>query len=287
MQFVPRTSPQDPSTLSPGARSVVTAARLRRLRLWRKYASKALGAAPPPLRIAALTAAALGVLFALNIAYHLIRKPTEILFPFGGALNKTPAETWRHYAPLFNAYSTAAIPPELLAALAQVESSGNPMARTYWRWRLTWNPFEIYQPASSAVGMYQLTDGAFADARRYCVRNHTVMAAGSWSDWGPCWFNRFYSRVVPSHAVELAAAALDRNVRKILARRPGAKANVQKMQDLAVLIHLCGSGRAKAYARRGFQLRPGERCGDHDAAAYLARVNAMTRQFRLLAASDR
>ena len=26
-------------------------------------------------------------------------------------------------------------PPELLAALAQVESGGNPVARTYWRWR--------------------------------------------------------------------------------------------------------------------------------------------------------
>ena len=24
--------------------------------------------------------------------------------------------------------------PELLAALAQVEGSGNPVARTYWRW---------------------------------------------------------------------------------------------------------------------------------------------------------
>ena len=31
--------------------------------------------------------------------------------------------------------------PQLLAALAQVEGAGNPVATTYWRWRLTWNPF--------------------------------------------------------------------------------------------------------------------------------------------------
>jgi len=35
--------------------------------------------------------------------------------------------------PLFNEYSTATITPDLLAALAQVESAGNPVARTYWR----------------------------------------------------------------------------------------------------------------------------------------------------------
>jgi hypothetical protein len=64
-----------------------------------------------------------------------------------------PAETWRQYAPLFREYSTGVITPELLAALAQVESAGNPVGRTYWRWHPTWDPFAIYQPASSSVGM--------------------------------------------------------------------------------------------------------------------------------------
>ena len=53
------------------------------------------------------------------------------------ALAKRPPETWRTYGPLFNEHATAVITPELLAAIAQVESSGNPMARTYWRWRPT------------------------------------------------------------------------------------------------------------------------------------------------------
>ncbi len=226
----------------------------------------------------------LGLFSVANFVYHVVRKPTEMFFPVSATLNKMPAETWRQYAPLFNEYSTATITPELLAALAQVESAGNPVARTYWRWRLTWHPFEIYQPASSAVGMYQLTDAAFADARHYCIHRHIVVEEGAWNDWHSCWFNRFYSRVVPSHAIELTAVYLDRNVMEILARRPNAAASLQQTQDLAAIVHLCGAGPAAAFAHSGFQLMPRERCGDHDVAFYLARVNAMKRQFRRLAA---
>ena len=53
-----------------------------------------------------------------------------------------------------------------------LEGSGNPVARTYWWWRFSWNPFEVYRPASSAVGMFQITDGTFAEARRYCIHDH-------------------------------------------------------------------------------------------------------------------
>ena len=260
---------------------------LRRLRCWRKRARTALGklnAVPPAVRTIAIAAVALGLFSVTNFVYHVLRKPTEMFFPVSGALNKMPAETWRQYAPLFKEYSTATITPELLAALAQVESAGNPVARTYWRWRLTWHPFEIYQPASSAVGMYQLTDAAFADARHYCIRHHAVVKEGAWNDWNSCWFNRFYSRVMPSHAIELTAVSLDRNVVEILARRPSAAVSSQQTQDLAAIAHLCGAGPAAAFARRGFQLMPDERCGDHDVAIYLARVNAMKRQFQRLIA---
>src|SRR5271157_1221676 len=63
-----------------------------------------------------------------------------------------------------------------------------------------------------------------------------------------------------------------------------ATASLQQTQDLAAIVHLCGAGPAAAFARSGFQPMPGERCGDHDVAVYLARVNAMKRQFRRLAA---
>ena len=232
---------------------------------------------PRVVRIGLMAGAVLLLLAAANLAYQLARKPSELLAPMGGGLNKPPAETWRSYGTLFRRYSTVRIPPELLAALAQVEGSGNPLASTYWRWRFSWNPLAIYRPASSAVGTFQMTDGAFAEARRYCIRDHVVVEDG-------CWLNHLYSRVLPSHSIELAAVYLDRGVAAILAGR--SRATSQQMQDLAAVVHLCGPGAARAIARRGFRVPAGERCGDHGIAAYLARVHAMERTFRRLAAED-
>jgi len=250
---------------------------------WR--ALRELWAAPLSVRLFAGTAVILVLILALNGLYQVIRKPAEMFFPVSGALHKTPSETWRQYGPLFRAHSTAVMAPELLAALAQVEGSGNPVARTYWRWRLSWNPFEIYQPASSAVGMYQITNAAFQDASRYCIHAHVVVEDGPWNEWGSCWFNSLYTRVIPSHAVELTAAFLDRSVVRTLARQRLAAATAQQKQDLAAVIHLCGAGVGDAYARRGFQLTAGARCGDHDIATYVAKVNAMKRYFAWQAAA--
>jgi hypothetical protein len=91
---------------------------------------------------------------------------------------------------------------------------------------------------------------------------------------------------VPSHAVELTSAFLDRHVARTLGRHGIRSATLQQKQDLAALIHLCGAGAADAYARRGFQLVAKQRCGDHDVRAYLAQVNAMKRLFAHLATAD-
>ncbi|MGH7416689.1 MAG: hypothetical protein ACREKB_02795, partial [Candidatus Rokuibacteriota bacterium] len=104
----------------------------------------ALLAAPLAIRVVVLTIAVLALWSAVNWMYQVIRKPTELFFPVSGALAKAPSETWRQYGSLFRAHSTAVVTPELLAALAQVESTGNPVARTYWRWQLTWNPLALY-----------------------------------------------------------------------------------------------------------------------------------------------
>jgi len=252
--------------------------RRRLLRTYRK--------APPAAKGFAVGLMLVVLVFAVNALYQVIRKPTELYFPVSGVLSKASIETWRAYGPLFRVHSTAVIAPELLAALAQVEGAGNPVARTYWRWRITAEPFEMYRPASSAVGMYQLTDGAFADARRFCIHDHAVVEDGPWNDWNSCWFNGLYTRVVPSHAVELTAVLLDRGVGRVLAHQRVRNASLQQKQDLAALIHLCGAGAAEAYARRGFRVGAGERCGDHDAAVYLARVNTAKRDFVRLAAND-
>jgi Transglycosylase SLT domain len=236
-------------------------------------------------RLAMGAAGVVLVWLALNWVYQVARKPTELYFPVSGVLAKAPRETWRQYGSLFRAHSTAVVAPELLAALAQVESAGNPVARTYWRWRLTWNPLELYRPASSAVGMYQITDAAFREAKRYCIRDHAVVEEGPWHDLGSCWFNALYTRVVPSHAIEMTAARLDRSVAQAMTRPRGERATLQQKQDLAAVIHLCGAGAGDAYARRGFRSAAGQRCGDHDVGRYLAQVNALKRQFARLAAA--
>ena len=214
----------------------------------------------------------------------MVRKPAELFFPVSGVLWKTPAETWRQYESIFREHATAAITPDFLAALAQVEGTGNPVARTYWRWRMTSEPFDVYRPASSAVGMYQITDATFSEARRYCIRDHAVVTDGPWHEWDSCWFNGLYMRVVPSHSAEMTAAFLDRRVAAALARNRIAAATLQQKQDLAAVIHLCGAAIGDAYARRNFRAADGQRCGDHDLGAYLQRVNATKRVFRKLAA---
>jgi hypothetical protein len=248
----------------------------------RRRALRTLLAAPLVVRLLVGAVVVLALWSAANWVYQVIRKPTELFFPVSGALSKTPSETWRQYEPLFREHSTAVITPDLLAALAQVEGAGNPVARTYWRWHLTRNPFELYRPASSAVGMYQITDATFREAKRYCIHNHAVVEDGPWHDVRSCWFNSLYTRVVPSHAVELTSALLDRRVASTLERLRIA-ATLQQKQDLAAVFHLCGAGAGDAYAKRGFRLTANERCGDHDVRGYLAQVNAMRRVFARLA----
>ena len=251
---------------------------------WR-LGRRALLGAPLTARIIAGTVLLVIGWAVVNSIVQVLRKPTEVFVAVSGSLAKVPAQTWREYGALFNENSTAVITPELLAALAQVESSGNPVARTYWRWRYTWNPFKVYEPASSAVGMFQITDGTFSEARRYCVHDHVVVEDGAWHDPYSCWFNVLYTRVLPAHAVEMTAALLDRSVTRILARNRITTASLQQRQDLAAIVHLCGDGAGDQYARRGFRFRAGQRCGDHDPRRYLAQVSALKRQFARLAAT--
>jgi len=254
---------------------ILPSARTRR-RWWKKYRRTA-----PWTQVTIGIGAIVAVWLVVNFAFQVIRKPTELFFPVSGALYKTPAETWRAYESIFRRHSTDTVSPELLAALAQVEGSGNPVVRTYWRWSFTSKPFEVYKPASSAVGMYQITDGNFAQARQLCIHDHAVVDDGPWHAWRSCWFNGLYSRVVPTHAVELTAAYLDRQVTLIA----GQQASVEQRRKLAALIHLCGAGAGERYAQRGFRLSVKQRCGDHDVAAYLARVSAMQKEFMRQSAS--
>jgi hypothetical protein len=224
-------------------------------------------------------AAGLVTLAGANACYQLWHKPTEILGLVAPAARKPPAETWRTYRSDFEAHSTAAIPPELLAALVQAESSGDPLARPPWRFRWTTDPLALYAPASSAVGILQMTDANYQQARRLCIRHHEVAREGAWYDPSTCFLNAFYFRSVPGHSIEMTAAYLHVTTEELLARPGVRKATPAERQALAAVVHLCGRERGAAFAKRGFRPLRGERCGDQDVRAYLARVRSFVAMF--------
>jgi hypothetical protein len=217
--------------------------------------------------------------FALNWVYQTFRKPGEIIAPVGASWSKTPESTWQSYGALFEKNSTSFLSAEFLAALAQLEGAGNPVAHTYWRWKWSWNPLKIYRPASSALGMFQITDGTFAEARKYCIRHHKVVSEGRWYDLGSCWFNSLYTRTLASHATEMTAAYLHQTVENTLAARRVVKVSAAQKQRLAAVIHLCGAKRGDAYVRQKFQVVAGERCGAHSLRGYLNQIDVMKQRF--------
>ncbi len=250
--------------------------RQRVLRTWRSLPD----VAQWPIGLAAVAL----LLILVNLTYQVILKPTELYFPIEDSLHKTHEQTWRAYGHLFRRHATPVITADFLAALAQIEASGNPVARTYWRFAWTTDPFGIYRPASSAVGMFQIIDGTFDEASRYCVHDHKVVEEGPWYAWRSCWLNELYFRVVPSHAIELTSAYLDKSVQQALRRHPARGATLRQKQDLAALIHLCGAGAGAAHARRGLHLTRGLRCGSHEAFRYIAKVRMAQGRFARLAA---
>lgn len=233
----------------------------------------------PRLGRAALLLAALAV---ATVAWQLAHKPTELLAAVVPSAPKPPPRTWEAYRSSFEAHATAVVRPELLAALAQAESAGDPLATPPWQFRWSTNPLDLYGPPSSAAGLLQMTDGNLAEARRLCIHGHEVARDGAWYDPGACWGNGLYARVVPDHAIEMTSAFLDAAVREIVARQRLGALPRQRERRLVAVIHLCGRARGAEYARRGFWLLPGERCGEQDVARYVARVEAYAREFERL-----
>ncbi len=231
----------------------------------------------PVLALAAAVALALG-----TVAWQVAHKPTELLTAVVPAAPKPPALTWQEYRSLFEAHATSIVTPELLAALVQAESAGDPLASPAWRFRWSANPLDLYGPPSSAVGLLQMTDANLAEARRLCVRGPEVAREGAWWDPQACWLNGLYVRVVPGHSIEMTSAWLDASVREIVSAQRIRGLTRDRERRLAAVAHLCGRARAAEYARRGFWLPPGERCGEHDVARYVARVEAFARIFEAM-----
>lgn len=217
--------------------------------------------------------------FPVNWGVQAVKKPSEVAGLLDPLLHKTEGGTWEAYGTLFEEHATPLMTPEFLASLAQAESSGNPVVRTYWRWRWSLNPFKIFTPASSAVGLFQITDGAFTACSPYCIRGGKVAKAGAWHDLKSCWFNASYNRLLPSHAIEMTSACLHIQTEQVVNRLKSRKVPLEAVQDLAAVIHLCGPSAGEEYAKGGFKFRPGRRCGAHDPKLYVSQIRGLKARF--------
>lgn len=225
-----------------------------------------------------------GTALLANWVYQVWRKPSEIIGLFEDGFRKGPRETWGTYAPVFRGKSTNIMTPDLLAALAQVESNGNPIARTYWKFRWTTDVTRLFAPASSAAGMFQITQGTFDEAKMFCVRDGRAVRVGVDVD-ADCGVT-MYSRLLPAHAIEMTAARLHWHAENLLRRHRVRSATLRDKQNLATVIHLCGLAKGERFVRSNLRLTRIGRCGDHDPAAYVRRVAKLQREFRRLDRHD-
>jgi hypothetical protein len=130
--------------------------------------------------------------------------------------------------------------------------------------------------------MFQITDGTFVEARKRCIRDHKVVTDGPWYDPSSCWFNNFYSRIIPSHSIEMTAAYLHQNVTNILAARRVTTVTPAQREKLAAVIHLCGAKRGETLVSRDFRVNLSDRCGTHSLSRALDKVERAKQRFARL-----
>ncbi|MBU2511142.1 lytic transglycosylase domain-containing protein [bacterium] len=220
------------------------------------------------------------VLAGINWVYQVVHNPVILLNPFIGDDYKSFRSTWKAYRHLFERHATPIMTAEYLGALAQVESAGNPLITPEWRWRLTTDFFKIYAPASTSAGLYQYTKPTFQDAKRFCIHNHKVALKGPFFKLNSCWFNGFYSRLWPSHAIEMTSARLHYYVEQILSEQGKKGIEVETKQKLASIIHLCGVGKGKRFVQREFRFSSVPTCGTHNTLKYYNRIRSVKKRYQ-------
>jgi len=206
----------------------------------------------------------------INLTYQFYQKPSEFVGLFQGPHSKSLLQTWKTYENDFRAHSTDVLDPFLLAALAQAESNGNPLVTTYWRWNFKDGWGRIFAPASTAAGLMQITAPTFEDAKRFCIHNGKVVLEGPLWDFNTCWFNGFYFRNSASHSIEMTSARLKYYVAKYL--NSAKKVELIRKQELALVIHLCGTGKGRRFVKNNFDFKKINPCGDHNPKRFVAKV---------------
>ncbi len=216
-----------------------------------------------------------GIIVGVNFAYQIYKNPLHVLSFFSRPMNKTPKQTWNAYGDIFESASTRRVSPALLAALAQVESRGNPLAAPEWRMQFSSDLADIYAPASSAFGIMQITRGTFDLILKTCGKSGE-----------PCPNPDLATRMRTRDSVNLIAGFLVRSMEDILSPKGLQKISDEKLTKLAAIIHLCGPEVGRRLVRYAYHVNALPKCGSHWPAVYTSQVFEMKNAFELIAARE-
>lgn len=191
-------------------------------------------------------------------------------------MNKSPSETWKSYGDIFEAAAVGRVNAPLLAAIAQAESQGNPLAAPEWRWQFSTDLAELYAPASSAFGIMQISRGTFDLILKTCGKSGE-----------PCPNPDLATRMRVRDSVNLVSGFLQRSMADVLSEKALARISDENLVRLASVIHLCGPEVGKRLVRMGFRINSLPRCGSHWPGVYASRVSELKNSFEILSVRSR
>ncbi|MCH2535573.1 MAG: lytic transglycosylase domain-containing protein [Bdellovibrionales bacterium] len=222
------------------------------------------------------------IYFLMILVVQIIQKPAHLLGFMSSYFYKTPYETWQSYHQDFKQYETITTSSYVLAAIAQVESSGNPIATPHWEWNLKNKWHSLYAPVSSSVGLYQFTTPTFERAGTLCVHKGEIYdKVEPYQILHPCWWSRFGVRLSASSSIRAASAYLHKEVGELLRRFNMEHLGVKSRARLAMVVHLCGKYKAALLLKKRSLASLGY-CGSHNVAQYIKKAERLIVKFKKL-----
>ncbi len=217
--------------------------------------------------VALLTVATIS--FGFNVLYQIYKKPTDLVSIIYPGSSTSIFGTWSYFQDSFNSHSTKLVSAKTLASIAQVESSGRFAASPEWQWKLSRGVGNIFAPASSAIGLMQITKGHKNSVSKFCKTQKAKEHVCKNRSW--------WLRLIPGHSIHLAAVYIDKTIHSIIRQQKKTISKVNLIK-LAAITHLCGEGKAKLYARSNFKFSNFRKCGTHSAINYVNNVVRMSKK---------
>lgn len=203
-----------------------------------------------------------------NFIFHIANNPIHVLSFFSDSMLKRPSETWQSYGSIFRAAEKGRVRGTLLAALAQVESQGNPLAAPDWQFSFSTDLTELYAPASTSFGVMQITKGTFDLILKTCKKGES-----------DCPYAGLATRARVRDSVFMTSGHLNRSMEELVGAKQLKKLSESNVVKLASIIHLCGPDVARRLVRVKFNTELLPRCGSHWPSLYTRRVAELKKQF--------